>query len=90
MAITTAKVTYSLKPETVSRIEELAVQWGVPKSEVVRRAVEGVDPKEGAKPEMTPLEALDWLEKHGVSREAAVKYNAENRRIRRASSAKRG
>ncbi len=40
MAITTCKVTYSLRPETVDRVQELATQWGVPKSEVIRRVVE--------------------------------------------------
>jgi hypothetical protein len=84
-----AKVTYSLKPETVLRIEELAAQWGIPKSEVVRRAIEGVDPLQAPKPKMTPLEALDWLQKNGISQAEAKKFNAENRRIRQASSAKR-
>jgi len=35
MAVTTSKVTYSLKPETVDRVQELATAWGVPKSEVL-------------------------------------------------------
>jgi len=32
----------------------------------------------------TPLEALDWLQKNGISSAAARKYNAEIRRERRA------
>ena len=89
MAITTAKVTYSLKPETVLRIEELAVKWGVPKSEVVRRAVEQVPPESAGSKKMTPLEALDWLQKHPISAEVARKWKAEIRRERRAWGRKR-
>jgi len=35
----TAKGTYSLDPLTVLELRELAVTWGVAKSEVIRRAV---------------------------------------------------
>ncbi len=45
MAVTTSKVTYSLKPQTVDRVQELATAWGIPKSEVIRRAVESLDAK---------------------------------------------
>jgi hypothetical protein len=37
----------------------------------------------------TPLEALERLQKNGISAEAAAKFNAEVRRERRASSMKR-
>jgi hypothetical protein len=90
MAITTAKVTYSLKPETVLRIEELAVKWGVPKSEVVGRVVDKAALEEITQPQRTPLEALHWLQKHGISAEVARKWKAEIRRERRASGLKRG
>ena len=40
MAVTTSKVTYSLKPETVDRVQELTTAWGVAKSDVIRRAVD--------------------------------------------------
>lgn len=86
MAITTSKVTYSLKPQTVDRVQELSTLWGVPKSEVIQRAVENL-PRENIvskKRRRTPLEALAWLQKHGISAEAAAKYNAEIRRERRA------
>jgi hypothetical protein len=90
MAVTTSKVTYSLKPETVDRVQELAVLWGVPKSEVIRRAVDKVPQDLPAEEKMlTPLEALDWLQKNGISDEAAAKYNAEIRRERRAWGRKR-
>jgi len=90
MAVTTSKVTYSLKPETVDRVQELATRWGVPKSEVIRRAVDKL-PQELPTEEkvLTPLEALDWLQKNGISDEAAARYNAEIRRERRAWGRKR-
>jgi len=39
MAVTTVKSTYSLDLETVRALEDLARQWNVSKSEVIRRAV---------------------------------------------------
>lgn len=90
MAVTTSKVTYSLKPETVDRVQELATAWGVPKSEVIRRAVDQLPQDLPAEEKvLTPLEALDWLQKNGISDEAAAKYNAEIRRERRAWGRKR-
>jgi uncharacterized protein YajQ (UPF0234 family) len=85
MAVT--KVTYSLKPETVDRVQELAALWHVPKSEVIRRVVDKaiLDEPIAAKKE-TPLEIFMRLQtKDGISREAAEKFNAEVRRERRAS-----
>jgi predicted transcriptional regulator len=85
MAVTTSKVTYSLKPETVDRVQELATVWGVPKSEVIRRAVNQLSAQPSAeKKVMTPLEALKWFRKNGIPSAAAAKYNAEIRRERRA------
>jgi predicted DNA-binding protein len=85
MAVTTSKVTYSLKPETVDRVQELSVAWGVPKSEVIRRAVDKLPlDMPGEEKVLTPLEALDRLEKNGISSRAAAKYIAEIRRERRA------
>lgn len=91
MAITTSKVTYSLKPETVDRVQELAMAWGVPKSEVIRRAVDRAAlGKPVVEKKETPLEIFLRLQtKDGISREAAEKYNAEVRRERRAWGRKR-
>jgi len=85
MAVTTSKVTYSLKPETVDRVQELATAWGVPKSEVIRRAIDKL-PLELPDEEkvLTPLEALDRLQKYGISAKVATKYIAEIRRERQA------
>ena len=91
MAIT-SKVTYSLKPQTTQRVAELALAWGVPRSEVIRRAVDQLalatleDPTEES-----PLDVFRRLqEKDGISRPEAAKFNAEVSRERRASGIKRG
>jgi len=76
MAVTTSKVTYSLKPETVDRVQELATAWGVPKSEVIRRAVDQMG-RLGNEKIPTPLEALEWLQKNGISEKVAEKWNKE-------------
>jgi predicted transcriptional regulator len=86
MAVTTSKVTYSLKPSTVMRVEELAVKWGVPKSEVIRRVVEQADAEALPHKKLTPLEAYLRFQRsgQGISQEQAEKFNAEVRRERRA------
>lgn len=90
MAVTTSKVTYSLKPETVDRVAELAAAWGVPKSEVIRRAVDELGQLGNEKKKIpTPLEALEWLQKNGISAKAAAKWNREILLERRAWGRKR-
>ncbi len=89
MAVTTSKVTYSLKPETVDRVQELASAWGVAKSEVIRRAVDSLGRLGNEKKAQTPLEALEWFKTNGISAEAAAKWNAEVLRERRAWGRKR-
>ena len=93
MAVTTSKVTYSLKPETVDRVQELATAWGVPKSEVIRRAVDKVASEEPpVNKKETPLEIFLRIQRtgSGISPEAAAKWCAAIRRERRASGKKRG
>jgi len=93
MAVTTSKVTYSLKPETVDRVQELATAWGVPKSEVIRRTVDNAAKE---KPVMekkeTPLEIFLRIQRtgSGISPKVAAKWCEEIRRERRASGRKRG
>jgi len=86
MAVTTTcKVTYSLKPSTVARVQELATQWGIPKSEVIRRIIDNASMVDLAeKKVLTPLEALDRLQKNGIPAEAAARYIREIRAERRA------
>jgi hypothetical protein len=91
MAVTTSKVTYSLKPETVTRVEELAAAWNVPKSEVIRRAVEKFSLEEPVQKKETPLEVFLRLQKGGgISPKTAAQFAAEVLRERRASGRKRG
>jgi predicted DNA-binding protein len=86
----TCKVTYSLKPETVARVQELAAQWGIPKSEVIRRIVDKATMIDLSEPKvLSPLEALDRLQKNGISAEAAARYVREIRLERRAWGRKR-
>jgi predicted transcriptional regulator len=61
MAITSIKVTYSLDEESVRRLERLAARRGLPKSEVIRLAIETLDRLD---PEVGEgeLEALDALQ----------------------------
>jgi hypothetical protein len=85
MAILSCKVTYSLRPETVDRVQELSIIWGVPKSEVIRRVVAKASPFVTEEDRvLTPLEALDRLQKNGITSESAARYNAEIRRERQA------
>jgi hypothetical protein len=86
MAVTTSKVTYSLKPETVDRVQELATAWGVPKSEVIRRAVEGVDANSVPPRPETPLEIFERIQREGtgIPRIVAEKFMRDVRRERRA------
>jgi len=93
MAVTTSKVTYSLKPETVDRVQELATAWGVPKSEVIRRAIDMAAAEEpAAEKKETPLEIFLRIQRegNGLSPEVAAKWCAEIRRERRAWGHKRG
>ena len=90
MAVTTSKVTYSLKPSTVDRVQELAVLWGVPKSEVIRRAVEQV-PVEPMPRKETPLEIFLRIQREGtgMSPADAAKLNREVLKERRAWGSRR-
>lgn len=92
MAITTTcKVTYSLKPETVARVQELATKWGVPKSEVIRRVVDKLHSDSVMAGRITPLEALRKLKTHaGITKAQARKFKSEIELSRRASGQKRG
>jgi hypothetical protein len=92
MAITHVKVTYSVQPGTAQRVQELATKWGVPKSEVIRRAVEGAEQRELVKPRLTPMEALKRLMSTPSMMKPgeAKKWMNEVRLSRRASGRKRG
>ena len=65
MKTVTTKVTYSVDPLTALEVQELAVAWGVSKSEVIRQAVHAASrqrDKLTMRP-LTPQEALDELQR---------------------------
>jgi hypothetical protein len=92
MAITHVKVTYSVRPHTAQRVQELSTKWGVPKSEVIRRAIDEAARQEVVIPRMTPLEALRKLMANPSPMKAAEaeRWTREIRESRRASGRKRG
>ena len=74
------------------RVQELAIRWGVPKSEVIRRVVEAAENEESNSPRWTPRQALEWLASTPATMTAAEakKFDREVRLSRRASGRKRG
>ena len=80
---------YFVKPQTVDRVQELSILWGVPKSEVIRRAVDQVKISVVADEVKTPLQVLEWFRKNGISDAAAAKWNKEIFAERRAWDRKR-
>jgi hypothetical protein len=84
----TIKVTYSLDSLTVMEIETMAREWGVPKSEVVRRSVhEAVANKDSmAGRGMTQEEALARLQREPrLGKKRAEKWMQEVAAERKAS-----
>jgi hypothetical protein len=92
MAITHVKVTYSVQPQTASRVQELSTRWGVPKSEVIRRAIDQASRQEMVSPRLTPMQALTRLMATPSTMTAAEakRFAREVRLSRRASGRKRG
>ena len=60
MASTVVRTTYALDEETVRRLDSLARQWNVSKSEALRRAIRAADAKAGSSDDR--LKALDELQ----------------------------
>ena len=90
MARTTVKSTYSLDLETVHKLDALAAQWHVSKSEVLRRAID-LAVRDQAASVTSPLQALEELQrrvKARFSRRQIESWAAETRRERITSSAR--
>jgi len=90
MARTTVKSTYSLDLETVGKLDGLAAQWHVPKSEALRRAID-LAARDQAANTSSPLQALEELQKRfkaRFSRRQIENWAAEARRERMTSSAR--
>ena len=58
MASVTIRSTYALDAETVERLERLARQWSVSKSEALRRAIRGADRQPATEARLAALDAL--------------------------------
>ena len=88
MAILTIKSTYSLDPETVRALQDMARRWGVSKSEALRRAVRAAA-AENRGDESEILKALDELQRSmALTRAEAQRWTSRVRAERRASSAR--
>lgn len=89
MASPSIKSTYTLDVDTIRKLERLAARWRVPKSEVLRRAIDKAA-REDTAISATPLDALKKLQQsiHLTSKELEV-WAGESRRERLASSRKR-
>ena len=88
MAVTTIKSTYSLDVESVRRLEELARRWGVPKSEVLRRAIR-IAAKEERLDESSKLAALDRLQASLRERKVDISQWARDARAERSTAGRR-
>jgi len=95
MARATIKSTYSLDLNAASNLERLAADWGVSKSEALRRAIDAAARSPAAvaagRPvsQLTPLEALDALQASTrPKRDELRKWEREIYRERKAASAR--
>ena len=87
MAIMTIKSTYSLDVETVRALERLAKQWGVSKSEALRRSIRCAAEAHPAGEEA--IGALDELQASlNLSAGGVERWKKSARALRRASSRK--
>ncbi len=88
MAVPSVKATYSLDPETVRKLEDMARRLGVSKSEALRRAIRsaaGASAERGG----SALRALDALQRSvGLNTSKARSWVAKARAERKASSSR--
>lgn len=85
MASMTIRSTYALDPETVGSLARLATQWGVSRSEALRRAVRAA--AAGLSPAPQPQRALDSLQSAmGLNARGAEAWVRRVRGERRAAS----
>ncbi len=85
MAATTIRTTYALDLDTVGKLEALAREWNVSKSEALRRVI-----KSARAESPSPTEALDRVQGAlAVTAPQAAAWATRVRRARRQASAKR-
>ncbi len=66
MTYTLTRTSMALDSFTLGALELLSKKWGVPKAEVMRRAVRHIKEAEDMKDQYPkPLEALQWLQNGG-------------------------
>lgn len=66
MTYTLTRTSMALDSFTLGVLDLLSKKWGVPKAEVMRRAVRHIKEAEDMKDQCPkPLEALDWLQNGG-------------------------
>lgn len=88
MAATVIRTTYALDEETVRRLDGLARQWNVSKSEALRRAIRAADAT--STPPDDRLKALDELQASmRLTRGRAQAWVREVRAERRRGTARR-
>ena len=88
MASTVIRTTYALDEETVRRLDGLARQWNVSKSEALRRAIRTADALAGSPDDR--LKALDELQASmQLTRTRAQTWVRELRDERRRSTTRR-
>lgn len=88
MASTVVRTTYALDEDTVRRLDSLARQWNVSKSEALRRVIRTADAMAGAPDDR--LKALDELQASmRLTRTRAQAWVRELREERRRSTTRR-
>lgn len=88
MASTVIRTTYALDEETVRRLDGLARQWNVSKSEALRRAIRAADAKSTTPDDR--LKALDELQASmRLTRSQAEAWVRDVRTERRRGTARR-
>jgi predicted transcriptional regulator len=88
MASTVVRTTYALDEETVRRLDGLARQWNVSKSEALRRAIRTADAMAGSPDDR--LKALDELQASmRITPGRAQTWVRELREARRRSTTRR-
>jgi hypothetical protein len=87
MATMTIRSTYALDTDTVKRLDDLAREWGVSKSEALRRAIREAD---AGRPATARLDALDRLQAGAaLDRRMADRWIAQVRRERASRTPRR-
>jgi predicted transcriptional regulator len=88
VAATTIRSTYALDEDTVRRLEDLARQWNVSKSEALRRAIRAAGESASSEDRLAALDAVQASMR--LSRRRAESWVRNVRQERRRSSVRGG